>query len=75
MQRQSRKIVAPVVISVLIALYYLAIFRFLLYLPLPVFIKVALVVIPLAIIGTLIYVLLERIREIKSGEEDDLNKY
>jgi hypothetical protein len=31
--------------------------------------------IPLALMGVAVYVLVERIQEIRSGEEDDLSKY
>jgi hypothetical protein len=31
--------------------------------------------IPLVFVGVCVYVLVERIKEIRSGEEDDLSKY
>lgn len=31
--------------------------------------------VPLALMGVAVYVLVERIQEIRSGEEDDLSKY
>jgi hypothetical protein len=38
-------------------------------------IKIIGTLIPLALIGVSVYVLIERIKEIRSGEEDDLSKY
>jgi hypothetical protein len=32
-------------------------------------------IIPICLMGVSIYVLLERIKEIRSGEEDDIGKY
>lgn len=32
-------------------------------------------IVPMAMIGVSVYVLMQRIREIQSGEEDDLDKY
>lgn len=37
--------------------------------------KILAVIIPLALIGIIIFVLIERIKEIRSGEYDDLSKY
>ena len=42
-------------------------------LPLPV--KLIGALIPLALVGVSVYVLVERIKEIRSGEEDDLDNY
>ncbi len=41
----------------------------------PMWLRVTGVIIPLALIGVSIFVLIERITEIRSGEEDDLSKY
>ena len=41
----------------------------------PFFLKVVLLVVPAGFIGLITYVLFERIKEIKGGEEDDLGKY
>jgi len=37
--------------------------------------KVTEIIVPLALIGVSIFVLIERIKEIRGGEEDDLSKY
>lgn len=62
--------------NIILVLYYLGIsmaFTFLIQLP---FLwKLLFAIIPLPFAGISIYVLLERIKEIRSGEEDDLNEY
>lgn len=41
----------------------------------PIWLKIAGAVALLVLIGVAIYVLFERIQEVRSGEEDDLGKY
>lgn len=67
--------VAPVIITVLLLLYFIgfAVVVFLLRPPLAACIIGA--VIPLALAGVALGVCIQRIREIRSGEEDDLSKY
>jgi hypothetical protein len=67
--------VAPIVITTLLSVYMLAYFFVLLSVPMPVFVKVIIGLIPLGLLGASIYVLLQRIKEIRSGEEDDLSQY
>lgn len=71
----AKKMVAPVVVSVLILLYYIFVVRLLFLLALPGFVKFLAVVVPLGVAVALGIVLVERIKEIRSGEEDDLSKY
>ena len=47
----------------------------LLSVPMPVWAKVLVGLIPLAMLGASVYVLIQRIKEIRSGEEDDLSQY
>jgi hypothetical protein len=79
MGRHFKKILAPALIIGVIVLYYalmgLLVALDLLPFNLPGAIKAALVVLPLAVIGMGVYVLVERIKEIRSGEEDDLSQY
>ena len=75
MSDKARKMVAPVVISVLIMLYYVFVVRLLFLLALPGFVRVLIVVIPMGVALGMGIVLKERINEIRSGEEDDLSKY
>ncbi len=74
MKKQHKKLMAPIVVSILVVLYYLVYFAFLLVL-LDGFWKYALGIIPIIFIVVMITVCLERIKEIRSGEEDDLSKY
>ncbi len=74
MKSYQRKIIAPVIVSIIMILYYVVYFGFLISL-LGGFWKVALGVIPLAFSAVMVKVCIERIREIKKGEEDDLSQY
>ena len=66
--------VAPIVITAIFVLYYIAYFGFLISVINGIW-KYALGIIPLALAGVMIYVCIERINEIKKGEEDDISKY
>lgn len=70
----KKKMIAPIVITVIMILYYIAYFGFLISL-LDGFWKYVLGIIPLAFSAVMIYVCIERINEIKKGEEDDISKY
>jgi hypothetical protein len=70
-----RKMIAPAIISLLILVYYLFIVRLLFLLALPGYVKALILVVPLGVAAGLAIVLAERIKEIRSGEEDDLSKY
>ena len=66
--------VAPILISVILVLYYVVYFGFLLTLLGGIW-KYVLGVTPLALSALTVKVCIERIFEIKKGEEDDLSKY
>ena len=66
--------VAPIVISVIVILYYIVYFCFLILLLDGIW-KYLLGIIPIALSAVMIAVCVERINEIKKGEEDDLSKY
>lgn len=70
-----KKIIAPVIISVLMILYFVVYFGFLIFLFESPALKIILGIVPAFFSGIMIYVLIERIKEIRSGEEDDLGKY
>ena len=74
MNSHKKKMVAPIVITVIMIIYYIVYFGFLISL-LNGFWKYLLGIIPLAFSAVMIYVCIERINEIKKGEEDDLSKY
>lgn len=72
---KSKKIIAPIIITVIICLYYMLFAILSICFPIPFIVKVFGIIIPLFFVAVCIYVLLERIKEIRSGEEDDLSKY
>ena len=76
MEREHRKkMAAPIVITVLFVLY-LIVYAVLVILAAGWSPAMLLLTIPLVALGIgMVVVLKERIREIKSGEEDDLEKY
>ena len=74
MNSDKKKMVAPIVVTVLMVLYYIAYFGFLITL-VEGFFKYALGIIPLVFSAVMIKVCIERINEIKKGEENDLSKY
>ncbi len=69
----NKKIIAPIVIGVLVCLYYL--YLLVIGISLSSVFGVFLSIFTICIIATIIYVVRERINEIKGGEEDDLSKY
>ena len=74
MKSHKRKILAPIIISVIIVLYYIVYFGILIALIDGIW-KWLLGIIPLALSAVMLKVCVERINEIKKGEEDDLSKY
>lgn len=74
MNRHQKKMIAPIVVTVIVILYYIAYFTFLISVLGGVW-SILLGIIPLVIAVVMIYVCVQRIREIKGGEEDDLSKY
>lgn len=68
------KTIVPIIVTILIVLYYVVYFGFLISLFEGVW-KYALGIIPLAFSAVMVKVCIERIKEIKKGEEDDLSKY
>ena len=74
MNSHKKKMIAPIMITIIMILYYITYFGFLISL-LDGFWKYALGIIPLVLSGIMVYICIERINEIKKGEEDDLSKY
>ena len=74
MNNHEKKMIAPIVITILVVLYYITYFAFIISLVGGIF-KILLGIIPIVISGVMIYVCVERIKEIEGGEEDDLSKY
>ena len=74
MNSHRKKMIAPIVVSAVMILYYVVYFGFLIAL-LPSIWKYALGIIPLGFSVVMVKVCIERIKEIKKGEEDDISKY
>ena len=70
----KKKMIVPIVISILVILYYIFYFGIIIAL-IPGKWKYVLGGIPILLIFGIIKVCIERIKEIKEGEEDDLSKY
>ncbi len=75
MDKHIKKMLAPIMITVLCVLYYAGFFILCMFIPISPVLKLLFGLMPLLFIGVFIYVLVERIKEIRSGEEDDLSKY
>jgi len=74
MDSHQKKMIAPIVVTVLLVLYYVVYFGILISLLAGIW-KWAFGVIPLAFSILLVKVCIERIKEIREGNEDDLSKY
>ena len=74
-EKHRLTMVATIVITVILVLYYIGFFAGCVLLPIPFGLKLLFGLVPLLLTGVCVFVLVERIREIRSGEEDDLSKY
>ena len=74
MKNHKKKMIAPIVVTVIMIIYYAIYFGFLISLLEGVW-KYALGILPIVFIALMIKVCIERIKEIQEGEEDDLSKY
>ena len=74
MIEHEKKLIAPIVVSIIMVLYYVVYFGILIALIDGIW-KWLLGIIPLALSAVMLKVCIERINEIKKGEEDDLSKY
>ena len=70
----KKKMIAPIVVAIVFILYF-ALYFGLLIATLDGVLKYALGIIPLMMMGVILAVCIERIKEIKKGEEDDISKY
>ena len=74
--QNRKKMAAPIIIAVLLILWYIGMAIACFCIPeIPFIFKILMAIIPAAISGVISFVLAERIKEIRSGEEDDLSKY
>lgn len=72
--KHSKKIIAPVIVTLIMVIYYAVYFGFLASLLEGIW-KYVLGIFPLVFSVVTVAVCIERINEIKEGEEDDLSKY
>lgn len=74
MDPQKKRFVAPIIVTVLMVLYYIVYFGFLITLLSGIW-KWILGIFPVVLSIVMIKVCIERIQEIKKGEENDLSQY
>lgn len=73
-EEHGRKKIAPVIITIVVVVYYLVYFVILMY-SLPPVLREMFGIFPLVLAGVMVYVCMERLKEIDGGEEDDISKY
>ena len=74
MNDHGKKKIAPIVVTVLMILYYVLYFGILMAI-VPGILKFVLGIIPMLLGCCMLYVCIQRLKEIDGGEEDDLSKY
>ena len=74
MKSHGKKMVAPIIITAILVLYFILYFTFLVNIMYGWF-RIVFGIIPVAMAAVMIMVCIERIKEIKKGEEDDISKY
>ena len=75
MNSHRKKMIAPIVVSAVMILYYVVYFGFIISLINGIIFKLILGIIPFAFSLLTVKVCIDRIKEIKKGEEDDISKY
>lgn len=76
MKKHGKKMIAPVVVTLVILAYFAVIIAAFTLIPgIPAVAKALMILVPLSLAGTMIGVFISRMKEIRSGEEDDLSKY
>lgn len=66
--------IAPIIITILFIIYFIVYFGVIVT-QIDGVLRILFGIIPLALAAVMIYVCIQRINEIKGGEEDDLSKY
>ena len=74
MSLHAKKMIAPIVVTIIMIIYYAVYFGFIIYAVDDVW-KWLLGIVPVAFAAMMIKVCIDRIKEIKKGEEDDLSQY
>ncbi len=75
MDKNKKKMIAPIIITVLVIAYYVFLFGMLISEMDIIVLKIIIGVLPALLGATMVGVCIQRIKEIKGGEEDDLGKY
>ena len=70
-----KKIIAPIIITTVFVLYFALYLGVLIWTIPQIWIKLLLALVPLAFAAVMIFACIQRIKEIRSGVEDDLGKY
>ena len=70
-----KKMIAPIVITVIAVIYYMFYFGIIIFEVRNTPWLILLGIVPIGLAVAMIYVCIQRIREIENGEEDDLSKY
>jgi len=76
LKRHFKKMIAPTIAILIVVAYFAFLGGMLVFgdgIPVP--IRILGLIIPAAFVGVGVFVLAERVNEIKRGEEDDLSKY
>ncbi len=74
MSEHGKKMIAPIVVACILVIYLVAYFGFIMMLVQGIW-KILLAVVPALLAAVVIGVCVERVKEIRSGEEDDISKY
>ena len=74
MESHKKKMIAPVVVTIIMVIYYVAYFGYLVF-QLDDTMKYVFGLLPIVFSMITIKVCIERINEIKEGEEDDISQY
>ena len=75
MDEHGKKMIAPIVITILVIAYYVFYFGVLISVIDQMAVKLLFGIIPVLLTGVMIYVCVQRLHEIRKGEEDDLSQY
>ena len=76
LKKHTKKLIAPIIITVLVVCYFVFYISVGLFITdVPSIVKILMLIIPISLAILSVYMLIERIREIKGGEEDDIGKY
>ena len=74
-KEHRKKMIAPAVITIIFVFYFIGFFAACTMMPITLGLKLFFGLLPLLLAGVIIFVFVERLKEIRSGEEDDLSKY